>query len=115
MSHRTPIVVLDVWHQHDGILNPTYKTKKNQDYFESIESKILHDMQEYIKDCCPIFCYKENGVSAPEILKNIDMMLRSLENTYCYRFKKRVPNDVKKSLHAVSQPFDTFQSFHMET
>lgn len=73
-------------------------------------------MQEYITDCCPIFCYRENGVSAPEILQNIDMMLRSLENTYCYRFKKfSVPNDLQKSLQVVSQLLDSFQSVNMET
>lgn len=100
--------VVDVWHQHDGILNPTYKTTFRQDLFESIQSKILQDMQEYIIDCCPIFCYKENRVSGPEILQNIDMMLRSLENTYCYRFKKYVPIDLQKSLNAVCQPHNIF-------
>lgn len=60
-------------------------------------------------NCCPIYCYGVKGVSAPEILENIDMMNRSLENTCCHRFNERTAPDVlKKSLLAVSKPFYTF-------
>lgn len=57
-------------------------------------------------NCCPIFCYGVKGVSAPEILENIDMMNRSLENTYCHRFdESTAPEVLKLSLVAVSKPF----------
>lgn len=61
-------------------------------------------------NCCPIFCYGVKGVSAPEILENIDMMNISLENTYCHRFNECTAQDaLKKSLLAVSiNPFILF-------
>lgn len=58
---------------------------------------------------CPIFCYGVKGVSAPKILENIDMMKRSLENTYCHRFNELTAPDVLKlSLLAVSKPLILF-------
>lgn len=97
------------WHQHDGILHPTHATTLRQILIDSHESRILQDIQTYIMNCCPIFCYGVKGVSAPEILEYIDMMNRSLENTYCNRFNEYTAPDVlEKSLLAVSKPFYTF-------
>lgn len=60
-------------------------------------------------NCCPIFCYGIKSVSAPGILENIDMMNRSLENTYCHRFNEfTAPEVLKLSLLAVSKPFILF-------
>lgn len=99
----------EVWHQHDGILYPSNATTFRQNFIDSNESKILQDIQAYIMNCCPIFCYEVQGVSAPEILENMDMMNRSLENTYCHRFNEcTAPDVLKKSLLAVSKPFYTF-------
>lgn len=93
------------WHQHDGILYPTL----GQILIDSHKTRILQDIQTYIMNCCPIFWYRVKDFSAPEILENIDMMNRSLENTYCYRFNEYTALDVlKKSLLAVSKPFYTF-------
>lgn len=99
----------EVWHQHDGILYPTNATTFRQNWIDSHESKILQDIQAYIMNCCPIFCYGVTGVSAPEILEHIDMMNRSLEYTYCHRFNEiTAPEVLKLSMLAVSKPFYTY-------
>lgn len=100
----------EVWHQHDGILYPTYATTFRQKWIDSYKFKILQDIQAYIMNCCPIFCYGVKGVSAPEMLENIDMMNRSLENTYCHGFNEcTAPDVLKESLLAVSiNPFIPF-------
>lgn len=99
----------EVWHQHDGILHPKYATTFRQNLFDSHESKILQDIQAYILNWCPVFCYGVTGLSAPEILEKIDMMNKSLENIYCHRFNEfTAPDALKISLLAVSKPFYTF-------
>lgn len=66
---------LDIWYQHDGILNPTYTREQSR-------SKITQDIQYYILHCCPIYDYQVYVASGFEVLQNIDIMLNSLESTY---------------------------------
>lgn len=82
---------LDIWYQHDGILNPTYTTEQSR-------SKITQDIQDYILHCCPIYDYQVYVASGFEVLQNIGMMLKSLESTYCTILDLDGCSDLEKCL-----------------
>jgi hypothetical protein len=97
----------DIWQQYDGVVNAVPEKSIIQWVWDTYESNLLQNLKVYIRCCCPFFEYfNENSNSlASEVLQSLEMMFKSLEDTYFYPlkyWKKKTLDDFRKHLNKVS-------------